>query len=107
MVLGICAMIAAVLLQQGCNTSEGEEAKKIQAAARINLFKHCCCSFSDEQSALLSIYCWETNDPGSDGKQIRNLYYSYVLKWHKVWNSMCFQKEMEISCISGKKWKKT
>lgn len=38
MVLGICA-IAAVLLQQGCNnTSEGEEAKKIQAVARINLF---------------------------------------------------------------------
>lgn len=104
MVLGIC-VIAAVLLQQGCNnTSEGEEAKKIQAVARINLFKHCCCSFSDEESALLSIYCWKTNDPGSDGKQIRNLYYSYILKWHKVRNSMCFEKEIEIS---GKKWKKT
>lgn len=106
MVLGICA-IAAVLLQQGCNnTSEGKEAKKIRAIARINLFKHCRCSFSDEQSALLSIYCWKTNDPGSDGKQIRYLYYSYALKWHKVWNSMCFEKEIEISCIWGEKWKK-
>lgn len=104
-VLGICA-IAAVLLQQGCNnTSEDEEAKKIQAVARINLFEHCCCSFSDEQSALLSIYCWKTNDPGSDEKQVRNLCYSYVLKWHKVWKSVCFEEEIEISCISGKKWK--
>jgi len=81
--------IAAMLLQQGCNNRrEGEEAEKIQAVARINLFKHCCCSFSDEQSALLSIYCWKTNDPGSNGNQIgnqiRNLYYSYILKWRKV-----------------------
>lgn len=105
MVLGICA-IAAVLLQGCNNTSEGKKAKKIQAVARINLFKHHCWSFSDEQSALLSIYCWKSNDPGSDGKQIRNLYYLYILKWHEVWNSMCSEKEIEISCISGKKWKK-
>lgn len=103
MVWGIC-VIDAVLLQQGCNNiSEGKEVKKIQAISRINLFKHCCCSFSGKQSALLSSYWWKTNDPGGDGKQIRNLYYLYFLKRQKVWNSMCFEKEMEISCISRKK----
>lgn len=76
--LGICA-IAAVLLQQVCNnTREGEEAKKNEAVARTNLFKHCCCSFSDEQSALLSVDYQNCNDPGSAGKQIRNPYYSHL-----------------------------
>lgn len=75
--MGICAT-AAVLLQQGWNnTSEGKEAKKIQAVTRVNLFTCWCFSFSDEQSTRLPVYHWKTNDPGSDGKQIRNLYYSY------------------------------
>jgi len=79
---GICA-ITAVLLQQGCNnTREGEETKTIQAVARINLLKHCCCGFSYEQSALLSISYQKCNGPGSAGKQIRNPYYPQLLKWH-------------------------
>lgn len=108
--LGICA-IAAVLLQQVCNnTREGEEAKKNQSVARTNLFKHCCCSFSDEQSALLSVDYQNCNDPGSAGKQIRNPYYSHLT--HTFWSGTMFgipralRKKWRLAVSQGRKRKK-
>lgn len=52
------------------------------------------------------VCCWKTNVPGSDGKQISTLYYSYVFKGHKVGNATCLDKDMEISSVSGKTWAK-
>lgn len=54
-VMGICATVP-VLLQQGCNnTSEGKEAKKIQASHQ-NKFVHMLMpQLSDEKSTLLCV----------------------------------------------------
>lgn len=86
-----CCCVATTGLQQHKQMQGNEENP---GSCQNKFVQTLSLQFLDEQSALPSIYCWETNESGSDGKQIRNLYYMLLSG-----------TKFGIPCALRKKWR--